>query len=376
MTKESHDSLEDNIKEVAKNAGAALIGITAKDRLLDNKCSNPMYYLSSAESVVGFAVPLDKETIRNFLGKTDFSSQKEQSMMEGRLYHKLEDIGNSIKEFLESKGYEAINCELNMDYRKHKRRRKDEIKTLEQLIDLAQEDPENILIRTLKSGKIKLYNPDLTPYISLRYVGVACGLGRLGWSGNLVTSQYGARVYLGAVVTNAKLLSDPYLRENPCNRCKICVSTCQGGMFDAKESQKIKIGEIEEEIGKKHNLAKCIFSCGGFTGQSKYKKWSTWSPWRIDIPDDENEAEKVLQQTFIACILAGGEKAKNVLRLNKDILFGFSKEVKPVDSFEVTCGVCQLICWETEEERVENAKILRSSGVVVMENGKKVIKRN
>ena len=236
--------------------------------------------------------------------------------------------------------------------------------------------PDNPLVQSLKSGKIKLLDMNFTPYISLRYVGVACGIGRLGWSGNLVTPEYGARVYLGAVVTNAKLKSDPYLKENPCNRCKVCVSTCQGQLFDADESQTVKIGELEEEIGKKHSLAKCILSCGGLTGQSKFKKWSTWSPWRTDIPDDDEAAEKVIQQTFINHILSGGKKAKNILRLTTDTQLGFRKDIKPVDSFEVTCGVCQLICWETEEDRRENARLLHSSGIVEIENGKRVIKRN
>jgi NAD-dependent dihydropyrimidine dehydrogenase PreA subunit len=295
-------------------------------------------------------------------------------MHEGRLYHQLEDIGNAVKQLLESEGYEAINCKVNMDYRKYKRRRND-LDNLKQLIELVQGDPDHPIVQALKSGKIKLVNQDLTPYISLRYVAVACGLGRLGWSGNLVTPEYGARVYLGAVVTNAKLDPDPYLKESPCNRCKVCVSTCQGGFFDAKETQKVTIGDLEEEIGKKSNLAKCILSCGGLTGQSKYKTWSTWSPWRDNIPEDDTEAAEMLQQTFRDHIFAGGAKAKNIFRLTTDSRFGFGKDVKPVENFEVTCGVCQLICWETEEERRENARLLHSSGEVVLEHGKRVIKR-
>lgn len=374
MAEISQLSLEDQIKKVAIKAGAALVGITSKDRLLGNECSDPTYYLPSAESVIGFAVPLDKEIIRNYLKKTDVSAQREQSMHEGRLYHKLQDIGAALKEFLESEGYEAVNCKVNMDYRKYKRRRKD-LETLKQLFELVQNEPDHPLVQALKSDKIKLVNPNLTPYISLRYVAVASGIGRLGWSGNLVTPEYGARVYLGAVVTNAKLKPDPYVQEVPCNRCKVCVSTCQGAFFDAKESQKVRIGDIEEEIGKKHVLAKCILSCGGLTGQSKYKTWSTWSPWRVDIPDNDAEAQKVLQQTFRDHILTGGAKAKNILRLTTDTHLGFGKEVKPVENFDVTCGVCQLICWETEEERRKNAQLLHSSGEVVLENGKKVIKK-
>lgn len=374
MSEVKQVSLEDEIKEVAKKAGAAAVGITSKERLLE--CSDPKYILPTAESVIGFIVPIDKKIIRNFLQKTDFSAFKEMSLTEGKTYHKLEDIGNAIKDLLESKGYEAVNCEVNMDYRKIKRRGKKQVRQLEQLINLAQNDPDNPMIQALKKGGMKVFSLDLTPKISHRYVSVACGLGRLGWSGNLITSEYGARVYLGSVVTNAKLKSDPYLEENPCSNCKVCVSACQGQFFDGNETQTVKIGDLEEKIGKKHTLAKCILSCGAFTGQSKFKNWSTWSPWRIEIPDDDKEAENRIQQTFIDYILAGGDKAQNVLRLATDTQLGFSKEVKSEDDFQVTCGFCQLVCWETEEERRENAKIIRSSGVVELEGDKKVIKRN
>lgn len=138
MTEVIQESLEDQIKEISKEAGAELVGITSKERLKDNECSDPTYLLPSAESVIGFAVPLDKEIIYNFLNKTDLSAQEEMSLTEGRTYHKIEEIGNAIKEFLESKGYEAVNCEVNMDYRKYKRKGKSQINMLKQLIELAK----------------------------------------------------------------------------------------------------------------------------------------------------------------------------------------------------------------------------------------------
>lgn len=369
-------SLGNQIKEVAKKAGAALVGIASKDRLMNNECSDPTYILPSAESVIGFAVPLDKEVIRNYLRKTDVSDKKKLSLMEGETYHRLEEIGEAIKEFLESKGYEAVNCEVNMDYRYYERIGGSQVERLKELIELGQKDPDHPMIQAVKQGAVKFYNPNLTPKMSHRYVGVACGIGRLGWSGNLITKEYGARVYLGSVVTNAKLKSDPYLEDNPCSKCKVCVAACQTQFFDAAKSQTVKIGVVEEEIGRKYAISKCILACGGFTGQSRFKKWSTWCPWRIDVPKDDEEADKVLERTLIDYTLAGGLKAKNVLRLATDTQLGFGKAVKPIDNFDVTCGMCQFVCWETEEERRENAKLLRSSGVVELGNGKLIIKKN
>lgn len=366
-------SFEQQIKQIARNAGANLVGITSKDRLIDNKYSDPTYYLTSVESVIGFAVSLNQEIVRDFLGKKNKAAQERMSRLEGETYHKLEEIGEAIKEFLESQGYHAVNCEVNMDYRRVKRKKVNQsLDQMKNLIALIEKNPNDPLVELIKK-RDNFYDPDLTPKISLRYAAVACGIGRLGWSGNLITAEYGARIYLGAVVTDAKLNSDPQLLESPCNQCKICTSVCQGQFFDSEDSQTVKIGEIEETIGKKHSLSKCILSCGGFTGQSKFKEWGTWSPWRISIPADDAEADKAFNQTLKEFLLAGGLQAQNVLRLNTDTLLGFGKAVKPVNDFRVYCAFCQLVCGQTEAERRENLKSLRASGVVELDEKKKLI---
>ena len=99
--------------------------------------------------------------------------------------------------------------------------------------------------------------------------------------------------------------------------------------------------------------------------------WSTWSPWRIDIPDDDEEADRVLRQTLVDYILSGGQKAQNMLRLATDTQLGFRKAVKPVNDFQVTCAFCQLVCSEAEYERRQNLKIIQSLGVVDLEVGEK-----
>jgi len=361
-------TLEEQIKQIAKETGADLVGITSKDQLLSNACSDPTYYLPTAESVIGFAVALDEATVRAFLAKEDLSAQANMSRLEGETYHKLEDIGEAIKTFLESQGYEAVNCEVNMDYRRVKRKHASQnVAQLKQLIELIERDPENPILELIKS-RDSLFDPNLTPYISLRYVAVACGIGRLGWSGNLVTQDFGALVYLGCVITNAKLELDPQLPENPCNRCKICTTVCQGQFFDSQDSQTVTIGDIEEIIAKKHALSHCVLCCGGFTGQSKYPEWSTWSPWRVYIPEDDEEADKALNQTLKEYLLAGGLKSRNMLRLATDTQLGFKKAVKPVDDFRVYCASCQLVCGPTEELRREHYELIRNSGVVELDD--------
>ena len=64
------------------------------------------------------------------------------------------------------------------------------------------------------------------PDFAHRYAAVATGLGRLGWSGNLLTPEFGAAVYLGTVLTSATLQSDPLCENNPCDLCLLCTSVC------------------------------------------------------------------------------------------------------------------------------------------------------
>jgi len=45
--------------------------------------------------------------------------------------------------------------------------------------------------------------------LSVGISAIAAGIAASGWSGNVMTSKYGASIYLSAVVTDAVLESDP-----------------------------------------------------------------------------------------------------------------------------------------------------------------------
>jgi len=61
-------------------------------------------------------------------------------------------------------------------------------------------------------------------WLSLRHVGVEAGMGTLGLEVNLLTPEFGPRVYQGAVLTDAELAPDARLTDQlcigePCGRC-------------------------------------------------------------------------------------------------------------------------------------------------------------
>jgi epoxyqueuosine reductase len=124
----------------------------------------------------------------------------------------------------------------------------------------------------------------MLPTFSHRYTATAAGLGSIGWSGNLVSPDFGARVVLDSVITDTELPADPMLESSPCDGCQTCVSVCQSGYINSKESHKTAIGG-KTFVHKRHgNNIRCTFVFGGFSGQSRYTDWSNWSAGRVRLP--------------------------------------------------------------------------------------------
>lgn len=63
--------------------------------------------------------------------------------------------------------------------------------------------------------------------LSLKHMAVAAGLGKIGRSGLLLTKQFGSRVRLAAIVTDAELVADHEMTDElPCEDCCACVNAC------------------------------------------------------------------------------------------------------------------------------------------------------
>jgi hypothetical protein len=70
------------------------------------------------------------------------------------------------------------------------------------------------------------------PSFSHRFGAIASGIAAQGWSGNVMTEEYGAAMYLGTVVTEAALKSDTprysprHFIDGYCSKCRLCEITC------------------------------------------------------------------------------------------------------------------------------------------------------
>jgi hypothetical protein len=321
-------NLENQIKAIAKQNGAALVGIASKERLVDAPPSgDPEYVLPSARSAISLAISFNRKTIRNFLGKKEWLAHGDERQ---RLARKLYLIGDNLTTFLRDNGHDAIVVDVNNSYR-------------------PEEGARDITEMT-----------EFLPDFAHRYGAVAAGIARLGWSGNVLNPEYGALLELGTVLTSAELEPDPLLAENPCDKCKMCTLVCPVEMISKKESKKVRIAGIIDEIAIKRPITCCWIGCTGYHGLSTDKNWSNWSPYRLaySLPEDKKKLDELNIRL---------QKADPLLQLEDSSFTNYRNAIFNSDwHFGTVCGNCRVVCWEKRTDREENMHILTSSGVVAL----------
>jgi len=108
--------------------------------------------------------------------------------------------------------------------------------------------------------------------------------------------------------------------------------------------------------------------------------WTTFKPLNIGMQFTEDEDGEALgwriRRTLVDIAKGPDSPVKRHFSYIQDRIDVDIHKVD-VDCFEVVCANCQLICWENKKDRAQNLKLLRSSGVVTIdEEGNEVIIRN
>jgi len=362
--------MKEQIKRLAIDAGAAAVGVASTDRFTGGAPSmDATYVLPSAKSIISVMYPLDGETIRKYLGKEDHDAfQEHETYVNRKLYH----VCRIIEEFLKSEGHAAKSVEPNLDYRfkdgpKYKRV---PYKYRQRMVDWLASDSSPRMQKVKRRLVERFYERstdytdwNLTPSFSHRYGAVAAGLGSFGWSGNVFHPEYGSRVLFDTVITDAPLESDPMMEETACDGCRICTRVCQAGMIHPKEKDTVSIGGKELVHARKGHNLRCIFVCAGFTGQNKFKGWSTWSPGRIELPETDDDIERFWDEFAKENAWRHNYYSKVLADLVAHSELGFVRKTR--ERFMTTCGNCQIVCWKERKERQENYDILVESGQVV-----------
>ena len=321
-------TIEDLIKRIALDSGAAVVGIGSRERLSDAPPSgDPAYLLPSTVSIISYAIPYNRQKLRDFFSKKEWRAfGDDQKSILKILY----GINDTLVGTLNEKGYEALGMDTNCVYR-------------------PETGADHITDMT-----------EFVPDFSHQYGAVAAGLGRLGWSGNLLTPEHGAAVLLGTVLTSARLTPDPLCEQNPCDRCGLCTLVCPVQMMNPKKAERAVIAGITEEIAARRPNTCCWIGCGDYHGLSPDGKWSNWSPYRVEYPLPINKDD--LDAKLVKLRKADPESyaEPNPYTDYRAVTFD------PAWQFSATCGNCSNICWKEREKREENMRLVVDTGVVVL----------
>jgi len=198
--------IEESIREFLTERGALRVGFCTRETLAGGPPSADLtYVLPSARSAVTFALPLDRDIMRQCLAKKNQFAFEQHNIDVNR---KASRIAKELAQWLEEKGYKSARVHANNVYRK---------------------DVPN-------------WQLAMRPDVSHRYLAVRSGVGSFGWSGNVGIKGYGSAIILGSVVTELALEPTPALppEQGFCDRCKICVASCPSGMFhDRSEERRV-----------------------------------------------------------------------------------------------------------------------------------------
>jgi epoxyqueuosine reductase QueG len=100
--------------------------------------------------------------------------------------------------------------------------------------------------------------------LSFKGAAVLAGLGMIGQNSLLITPQYGPRVRLACLLTDAELAPAEMLAENPCDGCGDCLKTCPAGaLAEPADGQAFSINRFAccAYRGSAGACSTCVQSC-------------------------------------------------------------------------------------------------------------------
>lgn len=359
------ESLEKKVKNFAREQGVEVVGIAGPERLDGPPSLDPTYTMKGARSIISMALPMKVSAIYDFLGKKSPAPHNLDQLLSNQKMHR---ISRKLADYIKSFGSRAEAVPPNNTYRRS--------------LDVFATHPS----------------------FSHRFGAIVAGIGAQGWSGNVMTKEYGAAVFLGTVVTEAELESDPLLParhfiDNYCYKCKLCDKVCPAGMFEPEGEEYVLLNGELHPRGKRNRIDLCNISCFGLHGLSRDKKWTSWgrhwiSDW-IEHPPDRSHKRKIRQ----ALLVKGSRTGDSTLRYDlirrlgslcwpeewlndmpelrnppedelerNKILEKYAEKIgiTGLKDFNVlTCGQCALVCGPDLKETADRYHCLIESGLVV-----------
>lgn len=105
---------------------------------------------------------------------------------------------------------------------------------------------------------IEVLVPNPNAAFSHVLAGYYAGMGTIGDSHNLITPEFGPRLRLVSILTDAPLPADPMLEKNLCIHCKKCLRSCPSHCFqengeDIYQMDKVACTKYHVEIKQAHH---------------------------------------------------------------------------------------------------------------------------
>jgi len=203
------NDLTSDVKRVAREAGADLVGIAPISRFDSSPAElHPRTIFGKTESVIALGCRMLRgalKTVEEGNYWQAYNCDSYQYLNEILAPHML----RKIILFLEDHGYTSVP--IHNPFSAHEG-------------------------RPVRPGGTR---PD--GMLSLRVVGCAAGLGELGLSKLLLTPQFGPRQRIFAMLTDAVLDPDPLLAGSVCDNCGECVRACPSGAIPKERGVEIEI---------------------------------------------------------------------------------------------------------------------------------------
>jgi epoxyqueuosine reductase len=183
-------SLGQNLRDYGKELNLDFIGFSSSGALAAGpRDTRPTRYLEDAKSVISIGYRLNRASLQNL------PATRSAYMLEHDYANRhLDRASHLIARFLEQHGFTAIGFDAGAGFYHE-----------------AGKTPQRF------AGDI-----------SHKHAAVACGLGKFGLNNLVLSPEWGPRIRLATILTNALLEHSRTVDENPCpaQECEACVKIC------------------------------------------------------------------------------------------------------------------------------------------------------